>query len=99
MVDVGGRVIAIKSSDDTTVWIFGYGVRVADEVPGSAGGFMGKALVENEIENPCILLDSGKKVYGCECWWGSEKLAQKHIIDKQIVEVDIEEYRKEIEEE
>lgn len=69
---VGDRVGAILGGNNTTVRFFGYGVRVEDEIPAAAAGWMAEALREEGITNPCILLDSGERVYGCECWWGSE---------------------------
>lgn len=36
------------------------------------GGLLG-------IDNPKIVLDSGEVIWGCECWWGSEKEIQSKI--------------------
>jgi hypothetical protein len=81
---VGDRVGAVSHTDDTTVYVFGYGVRVEDEV--SPSGVI-------NVPNPTILLDNGKKVYGCECWWGPEQAVRAWIGDLKVTEVDIEEAR------
>ncbi len=31
------------------------------------------------LGNPCIQLDSGKLVYGCECWWGAEATIKENV--------------------
>lgn len=92
----GDRVGAILSSKDGIVKFIGYGKYVGDAIPKEAIGFMAKALTETKNVNPKIELDSGKVVYGCECWWGSESRV-KEILDKskEIVNVGIDEIRKE----
>ena len=91
---VGDRVGAVSHSEGDTIYIFGYGVYAGDEVPDTAGGWMGEGLRENGVTNPKIVLDSGKVVWGCECWWGSEESVRKNIEGKTVVEIDIEEARK-----
>lgn len=92
----GDRVGAILSSKNGVVKFIGYGKYVGDTIPKEAVGFMAMALKESKTVNPKIELDSGKVVYGCECWWGSESKV-KEILDnsKEIVNVDIGEVRKE----
>lgn len=96
----GDRVGAILSSKNGIVKFIGYGIYVGDAIPKEAVGFMAEALKETKTVNPKIELDSGKVVYGCECWWGSEKRV-KEILDssKEIVNVDIDDIRKEIQQE
>lgn len=91
--ETGYRVGAIMGGDDKSVKFFGYGVYEGDfELPGSVGGFnFGQ-------KNPRIKLDSGKIVWGCECWWGPEENIKKNLeIYKsqglEIIDVDIEEER------
>ena len=86
MVAIGERCGAIQSADEKTVHLFGYGVRIEDEVPTGAGG-MGEMLVEDGVRNPCILLDSGERVYGCESWWASEAKVKEWIGDREVVMV------------
>jgi hypothetical protein len=93
MKEIGERVGAILDGDEKQVRFFGYGVRVEDEVPVGAGG-MGELLVEMGRKNPTILLDSGEKVYGCECWWGSEEKIKKSIGSREVVIVTPAEARK-----
>jgi len=95
---IGQRVGAVSHSEEDTIFIFGYGTYAGDEVPDSAGGWMGKMLAEEKVTNPKIVLDNGKVVWGCECWWGSEEQIQKAAAGFQhVVEIDIEEARKDAE--
>ena len=90
----GDRVGAVESATDDTVNFFGWGFYEGDEVPDEqAAGFLAEAAREHGNTNPKILLDSGKVVWGCECWWGSEERVQKMIGDREVVEVDIDEAR------
>jgi len=91
--DVGQRCGAILSANQDEVRLLGYGIRVADEVPHGAGG-MAEILVKTGIGNPCILLDNGKKVFGCECWWSSEQRVKEMIGNRKVIEVDVEEARR-----
>lgn len=50
------------------------------------------------LTNPCILLDSGKTVWGMECWWGDEEAVKQRLERFQaggaeVVIVDIDEER------
>ena len=90
---IGERVGAILSGNDTEVRFFGYGIRIEDEIPNGAGG-LGELLVETQTTNPTILLDSGEKVYGCECWWGTETGIKNMIGDRKIIMVTLSESRK-----
>ena len=95
----GDRVGAILGSDGVTVSFLGYGVYEADEVPHAAVGLIAGSLIETNQRNPKIVLDSGKVVWGCECWWGPEGEIGKRL-DRwrelrgcEIIDVDIEEVR------
>lgn len=63
-----------------------------------------KYTTEMRLKSPKIKLDNGTVVWGLECWWGTEKSVQEvlaEIIDegkKKIVNVNIDEMRKETEE-
>jgi hypothetical protein len=94
MTKVNERVGAILGTGQDTVEFLGYGVYVGDFVPTEAAGSVGKMLAEHAIPNPKIALDSGKVVYGCECWWGSEESVRKKLaVYKTIVNVDIDDVR------
>lgn len=86
----GDRVGAISHTEGDTVYIFGYGVYTGDEVPVGAGGFMGRVLCRAKKPNPKIVLDNGKVVWGCECWWGPEDDVKRSLEGQAVVEVDIE---------
>ena len=101
MYKIGDRVGAILSSKDGVVDFLGFGVYEGEEIPEEAIGWMADVLREANIFNPCIKLDSGKKVYGCECWWGdAEKVTAELSKYKEVHNVDIdnvrEQYKKDI---
>ena len=98
MRKVGDRVIAVCGTrQDGEVEIFGRGVYEGDFVPEVAVGWLADAIRENKVLNPRIRLDNGKVVYGCECWWGSEEQVMSLMDGKTMVEIDIDEKRKECE--
>jgi hypothetical protein len=82
------------SNPDGSVSVFGCGIYDGDFEPVEAVGQLAEMCKETKMKNPRITLDSGKVVYGCECWWGSEKAVKKELKGKQIVMVDIDEERK-----
>ena len=95
MRKIGERVGAISHADkDTdTVYLFGYGVYQGDLIPDAAlkVQFFGAPL---DHPNPCLMLDSGKQVFGCECWWGGEESVKKEVAKfSNVVMLDIEEER------
>lgn len=59
------RVTAIKSIKDGVCLSYGEGQYIGDLEPN--GGFR----KDTGIKNPCIKLDSGKYVWGYQCWWGA----------------------------
>jgi hypothetical protein len=82
------RVGAISSIKDGKMELFGYGVYEGDKIPETDNvKFFGTSLKELNISNPCILLDSGERVYGCECWWASEKQVKEMEKECHIVEI------------
>jgi len=89
------RVGAILGANDGICEFLGYGVYVGDEIPTEAVGFFAEVLKKGKITNPKIVLDSGKVVYGCECWWGDEEEVKKTLASmKEVKQVDIDEIRK-----
>lgn len=93
MAEIGQRVGAMQSADKDEVRMYGFGIFVGNESPVEAAGMMAKIIREQGRTNPKILLDSGKVVYGCECWWGPEASVRAKIGDRRIVDVDIDEAR------
>lgn len=74
--NVGDRVGAILSANDTTVELIGYGV------------YEGRAIhPELGFPNPCIKLDNGNLAWGCQCWWGPEEKIKEMIGARQVVNV------------
>ena len=82
--NIGDRIGAILSADETTVKLLGYGVYAGDEIPPS--GFAHAV----GITNPKLQLDDGSIVWGQECWWGSEQAVKNSIGDRTVVEVNAE---------
>ena len=91
---IGDRVGAIECADNDSVTMFGYGTYAGEAVPAEAAGWIAEGLREMGIPNPKIQLDSGKVVYGCECWWGSEESVRASIGGRRVIEVDIDEVRR-----
>ena len=59
-------VTAIESIKDGICRSYGEGEYIGDKEPN--GGWM----KDTGIKNPCIKLDSGKYVWGYQCWWGEK---------------------------
>ncbi len=97
MRNKGDRVGAIQKADEKTetVWFFGYGTYEGDEIPPENVKLFGISLFELGLKNPKIILDSGKIVWGCECWWGGEETVKKSIGDRNVIIVDPDEARNE----
>jgi hypothetical protein len=93
MYKIGDRVGAILSADSKEVRLLGYGKYAGSEIPPKGITLMGVPLAEFGIENPKILLDDGKVVWGCECWWGPEDKVKNTIGKRRVVMVDIEKER------
>lgn len=93
MVKVGDRLGAIASGDQEEVRIYGYGVYIGHEIPSAQCGGLGPTIREQGRTNPTIKLDSGKVVYGCECWWGPEEKIREAIGPRRVVVLDIDEER------
>ena len=88
MKKVGDRVIAILGVKNGVVQMFGEGVYAGDfPLPEWAGGFNFGQV------NPRIDLDSGKVVWGCECWWGAKEAMQKKLEGQAIEIVDPDDIR------
>lgn len=96
MCKPGDRVGAIASSDETGTRLFGYGTYEGDFVPDEAVGFLADVLRKSRCPNPRIRLDSGKAVYGCECWWASEEKVRRIAESRPpATDVDIDDFRRE----
>lgn len=81
---VGDRVGAISHEEEGVSYLFGYGVYEGDKLHPGLG-----------FNNPCIKLDSGALVWGCECWWGPEAEIKAHVANfEKTVEIDIDAERK-----
>lgn len=95
MHQIGERVIAFQSFKEGVLKLIGYGKYLGDEIPDEKAGGLCQMLREEGIKNPCIVLDSGEKVYGAECWWAPIAQFQDTIgkTDPEIIPVSLEELR------
>lgn len=66
------RVVALESLKEGIAHSYGEGEYIGDKVPDI------NPFREIGFANPCIRLDTGKYVWGFECWWG-----EKEEFDKQ----------------
>lgn len=58
------RVFAIRSMKDGVCYSYGQGELIEKKVPDA------EPFNKINLKNPCIKLDTGKYVWGFECWWG-----------------------------
>ena len=78
------RVTAIQSFKNGVMKTYGDGYLINHKVPDIEPY---KMLM---LENPCIKLDSGRYVWGFECWWGSKDHVDSKYkaITKEIIMVE-----------
>jgi hypothetical protein len=95
------RVGCLLSADEDTkiVQFLGYGKFVGMEIPDENAAGLAELCRKLKQTNPKIVLDSGKVVWGCECWWKKESEIKKEmdVYDShgfKIKIVDIDEVRK-----
>jgi len=103
----GERVLAIASGKNGVLDVYGAGVYEGDFPYGdvtSTAPLSPEEQSKHDLHaldhggslcNPRIRLDSGKCVWGCECWWGPEAALRKEYEGYELREVDIEEHRRE----
>ena len=90
---VGDRVGAILCTVKEEAKFLGYGVYVGDFVPQEAKGWFAQGIKAAGQVNPRLDLDNGQRVYGCECWWGSEEEIRELLTGCQVTMVDIDQVR------
>ena len=80
------REIAIQSLEDGVLKTYGEGELLIGLVPNI------EPFKELNAPNPCIKLDTGKHVWGFECWWGdAAQFRTKYaasITSEEIVDVE-----------
>lgn len=69
-VKVGERVYALASRDGGKVQAFGGGTLMGENVVPKGRGLFGVDI--DGLTNICIVLDTGERVFGHECYWGAE---------------------------
>jgi hypothetical protein len=95
-VQLGDRVGAILEAKGERVEFLGYGVyEGVKSIGGEAAGWLAEIGRELGHSNPCIRLDNGDIVWGCECWWGSEERIKQELLKyKEVVTISIRDARK-----
>jgi len=97
----GDRVGVILGISDGVIYLLGYGTFEGYEVPppGERGGGLRDVFHREGRLTPKIVLDNGKVVWGCECWWQDETTIKAMVEialsegKNGIVEVDIDDVR------
>lgn len=83
------RVGAIMSATKDAVKFLGYGNYDGDFKPTvPVMGIPVEELSEG-LKNPRITLDNGDTVWGCQCWWGSEREVKREFGGRKIINVRI----------
>ena len=80
-MEIGARVGAVQSADNTTVKLYGYGVYEGEEIPPKE---VNEFYAEVGITNPKMTMDNGNVIWGCQCWWGPEKRIKEMIGDRKV---------------
>lgn len=62
-IELNIRAVAIRNVSDGVAYIYGEGEIIPGQVPDTF------PFNEQNFKNPCIKLDSGKYVWGFQCWW------------------------------
>lgn len=76
------RVFAVQSQNDKVCNFFGDGELIEKKIPDI------EPFNKMKIYNPCIKLDSGKYVWGFQCWWGEIEEKEGFIKDREVVIVE-----------
>jgi len=84
---VGSRIFAISYADAKEVRLYGFGVRLPDALPLDAVGEL--AEYSRDKLNPCLKLDNGDILYGCECHWDIEIWWDKFLMGRKVVDASI----------
>lgn len=85
---VGSRVGAVQASDDDTVRLLGYGVRIENSVPPpEVPGHIAAKAREANAEVPCLMLDDDTIVWGVECHWAPEGSVKNWIGKRRVIHV------------
>jgi hypothetical protein len=85
--------------EEKTVFFLGYGDFIGYEIPDENAGGLAEICRVRGQANPKMVLDNGKTVWGCECWWAEEDETRAQLRDAKrdgfkIEIVDIDEFRK-----
>ena len=99
MNKIGSKVICVSHADKVYAYIFGHGIYEGPKQPKDfpidqqPAGMKGRYIVEAGKDNPCIKLEDGNYVWGCECWWDIESKVEEYLTGLAIKKLDIKEIR------
>lgn len=84
------RIGAVLSSNENEVRLIGYGTYAGEEVPPDdptrKRGLMG-LVHKMERKNPKLIMDNGRVIWGCECWWASEEFVKESMGNRKVIEL------------
>ena len=92
---VGDRVLVLKSAskDKREAYVYGEGTYVGNLAPPlgtkTPFGDVDESILAAGFKNPCIKLDDGRIVWGCQCWWGHPNSVRKQLAGYTEVLVDV----------
>lgn len=104
-IPIGARVIVLREVKLGKAYSFGYGIYEgrfpvgdeAEKTPALEGKVsLGEIMAERSggtLLNPRVRLDSGKCVWGYQCWWMEIDVFRKKYGGIEVVEVDLKEYQ------
>lgn len=87
------RVGAFQYYDKDTLFLFGYGEYVGDEIPYTAAQGMSPTLSLGRIAIPLIYLDNGQHIFDCECYWDKEATVREIAARREVVSISIDNLR------
>lgn len=92
--NLGYRVVAMRDGDgeNKIAYIYGEGTYVGRLRPPNGTKTMLGPVDDSfpkDWRNPCIVLDDGRVVWGCQCWWGPVEKMRKRFGDYTWETVDV----------
>lgn len=98
MTDPVMVVAVLGRGDDGVVRSFGTGRYAGMDCPPDDVMMRQFGRTVAGYRNPKVVLDTGKTVWGCECWWGPAERVEKAFGPGPYALVDIDQVRREADE-
>lgn len=92
----GSRVLVLRNADGEKkrAYVYGEGTYIGNRRPpdGTRTPFgLIDATIPPGYVNPCIVLDDGRVVWGCQSWWGPPEQIRKRLEGYEFETVDVNE--------